>query len=80
MRRLPEEVRKMTDVEVGQANFGHFIVLQQIIRASGALQPRSENQHSHLSTPLVFRIANGNLPGTCNQRHPGRSRCSISLS
>jgi hypothetical protein len=35
------------EVEVGEADLRHFGILQQIIRARGALKSRAEDEHSH---------------------------------
>ncbi len=44
-----EKVCDVSRVDVGESYFRDFVVLQQIIRAGGALKPRPENQHSHFS-------------------------------
>jgi hypothetical protein len=38
-----QEGRQMLDVQVGQPDLGHVGVLEQVVRARGALQPRAEN-------------------------------------
>src|SRR4029079_3153410 len=42
-----EEIGQVACVQVGQPAFRDFVVLQQIIRACRALQPGTEDKHTH---------------------------------
>jgi hypothetical protein len=59
-----EEIGEVIRVEVRQADFGHIGLLEQIIGARGALQPRAKNQHSHsVCLPKQCGIESGKVAG-----------------
>jgi hypothetical protein len=71
-----EKVGQMIRVQVRQANLGDIRLLEQIIRARGALEPRAKYQHSHsVCLPKRCGIESGKVAGCrrLRQRHDAAS-------